>query len=145
MSDRVLLMIIFTALLLIGSKSMAADEYLTLTRYAYCLGVATKNVELLSRYSLPSANDGNKAARDRAILDGAVKLQKIDANTITSLAAAGAADALLCNTEQEKCDKQAFEAASKDKSLSAEQLQSREEACMMFIGNDACKRTADCP
>lgn len=122
-----------------------ADEYLTLTHYAYCLGVAAKNVELLSRYSLPSANDGNKAARNRAILNGAVKLQKIDEDTIKSLAAAGSADALLCNTEQEKCDKQAFQSALKDKSMTPEQIQIREESCMKFAGNEACKRAADCP
>jgi hypothetical protein len=118
-----------------------ADDYLVLTQDAFCLGVANYNVELLSRQSLPSANDANRTARYRAILNGAVKLQKIDADTVSGLVAAGAADASLCNNEQEKCGNQ----MNTDKSATPQQLESKYNTCMMFGGNDACKRVEACP
>ena len=84
-------------------------------------------IELKKKYSMPTASDESLLLRERATVQGAIKLGKLDEETAEKLVTAGGADAQMCNDATEKCYNGTGNA----------------DNCMRFA-DEPCKRSADC-
>jgi hypothetical protein len=93
------------ALAFCGNATLA-DDYKELTDASYCIGVVSRNIDLTQKMSnsmLDVRDQQQHLARKTAFVEGAMKLRKIDTETVNKLIGVGRADAQLCWDNAEKC------------------------------------------
>jgi len=74
-----------------------SDDYKYVTDAAYCSGVTVKNIALSKRdLAIVVPGQEQNLLRLRAILEGALKLERIDAVTAANLVRVGQQDAEIC-------------------------------------------------
>jgi protein tyrosine/serine phosphatase len=122
-----------------------ADDYTAITDAAYSAGVVAGNMNLSKRdfgtFS-PVQNDQQHLARLTAVVEGAIKLQKIDSETANKLTAVGQQDARLCWESSKKCMLDHFHRLE-DKNYDQEKSQRIYQNCL-DPAEPVCKRVAAC-
>jgi hypothetical protein len=97
------------------SSSVRADDYKDARDAAYCVGVSKNYIaywaklhdlseDIVAAFLVAAIRDAEqKQARNETLIDGAIKLGKVDLVTATKMMDAGFADANLCDQKMIKC------------------------------------------
>ena len=114
-----------------------SNDYKHVTDAAYCSGVVSRNIALTKRdLDIVVPGEEQNLLRFRAILLGALKLDKIDAGTAANLVNVGQQDADLCWDTNMKCMNDGLQdkTADRDKTL----------ASCLLQNEHTCKRIKSC-
>ena len=137
---------IICSIMLTSTINARSDEYMTLTDTAYCVGVVGDAVQQFRK--MLGANDPLllnaqfNLNRLVAIVNGAVKQQKIDSDSVNSLIRVGHQDADLCETSTDKCSSDAAKRAE-DKDFDLHKNEVMQNNCL-FPTEAVCKRVEKC-
>jgi hypothetical protein len=130
-----------TALL---SSDSAGQEYTKIADAAYCVGVASRNVEFLRKWGPPPLirTTEQNLERFKAVVEGAFKLKLIDVETANKLVRVGSEDAQLCWDIQDKCSSESTKRLE-DKNADLDKNTRIYNNCISQ-SEAVCKRTEPC-
>ena len=136
--------VLAAATLIFHPNATFSNEYKELTETAYCIGVLSRNIDLIKKEfgNVPGTQaDQQNLARKIAFLEGAMKQRKIDIETANKLASIGHEDAQLCWDTSKKCGHEAVKRSEQKVDLDlSERMQRNCERPAVA----ACKRTDPC-
>ena len=119
------------------ATSADSDDYKHITDAAYCSGVVSRNIDLMKRdLGAVAPGDPQNLLRFHAIVQGALKLNKIDASTTTRLILVGQQDAELCWDTSMRCMNEGLQNKTADPNKTL--------ANCMLQSEHVCKRIVSC-